>query len=86
MLISCLFAKILLPNGVMTPIVVEKTITVHELKLLVLQKIFDPNSCSPLTGQLTNSPACYNIFYINQRGTRCRRSRHINFIHKMNQL
>ena len=62
--------QILLPNGILQVITVDKTITLFELKSLVLQKVFDPANFSPLRGHLTNEPNAYNLIYINDKGSR----------------
>ena len=62
--------QILLPNGILQAITVDKTITLFELKSLVLQKVFDPSNSFPLKGHLTNDPSVYNLVYINDKGSR----------------
>jgi hypothetical protein len=52
--------------------IVDQTITVFELKLIILGKVFDNSSNYPRVGLLTNSPSCYGLTYISQKGNRTR--------------
>lgn len=67
---SRLNLDILLPNGILMEITVDQTITLFELKSLVLQRVFDPSRPYPLKGLLTNDPSVYYLCYISNRGKR----------------
>lgn len=61
---------VLLPNGVLLQMVAEQTISVYELKLIILGKVFDRQANTPRVGLMTNSPAFYKLTYICQQGSR----------------
>ena len=50
--------------------VVDETISVFELKLIILGKVFDQGSHYPRVGLMTDSPYCYSLTYITRKGTR----------------
>ena len=62
----------MLPNGVLLQMVVEQTITVFELKQIILGKVFESQANFPRVGLMTNSNSFYTLEYICQQGKRAR--------------
>ena len=52
--------------------VVEQTITVFELKQIILGKVFESQANFPRVGLMTNSNSFYTLEYICQQGKRAR--------------
>ena len=50
--------------------VVDETISVFELKMIILGKVFEQGSHYPRVGLMTDSPYCYSLTYITRKGTR----------------
>ena len=66
------FLQVLLPNGVLLQMVVEQTISVFELKQIILGKVFESQANCPRVGLMTNSNSFYTLEYICQQGKRAR--------------
>ena len=52
--------------------VVEQTITVFELKQIILGKVFESQANFPRVGLMTNPNSFYTLEYICQQGKRAR--------------